>query len=98
MAGGRLVFTIFSAIAEFERRVIQKRTRAGLDAARARGRRGGRPPALKPCDLKEARALQRDPEITVEEVAARLRMSPSTLNCHPPGGRGAVTDTMAEPA
>ncbi len=49
-AGGRLVFTIFSAIAEFEREIIQERTRAGLDAARARGRRGGRPPALKARD------------------------------------------------
>ena len=89
-AGGRLVFTIFSAIAEFEREIIQERTRAGLDAARARGRRGGRPPALKPRDLKEARALLADPEITVEEVAARLKVSPSTLYRHLPGGRGAV--------
>ena len=97
-AGGRLVFTIFSAIAEFERAIIQERTRAGLDAARARGRRGGRPPALKPRDLKEARALLRDPEITVQEVAARLKVSPSTLYRHLPGGRGAVVDMTAEPA
>lgn len=91
-AGGRLVFTIFSAIAEFEREIIQERTRAGLDAARARGRRGGRPPALKPRDLKEARALLADPEITVEQVAARLKVSASTLYRHLPGGRGAVQD------
>lgn len=91
-AGGRLVFTIFSAIAEFEREIIRERTRAGLDAARARGRRGGRPPALKARDFKEARALLRDPEITVEEVAARLKVSPSTLYRHLPGGRGAVVD------
>ncbi len=97
-AGGRLVFTIFSAIAEFEREIIQERTRAGLDAARARGRRGGRPPALKPRDLKEARALLRDPEITVEEVAARLKVSPSTLYRHLPGGRSAVVETPADPA
>ena len=89
-AGGRLVFTIFSAIAEFEREIIMERTRAGLDAARARGRRGGRPPALKPRDLKEARALLADPEITVEEVAARLKVAPSTLYRHLPGGRSAV--------
>jgi len=97
-AGGRLVFTIFSAIAEFEREIIQERTRAGLDAARARGRRGGRPPALKPRDLKEARALLRDPEITVEEVAARLKVSPSTLYRHLPGGRSAVVETTGDPA
>jgi len=98
MAGGRLVFTVFSAIAEFERAIIRERTRAGLDAARARGRRGGRPPALKPHDVKEARGLLRDPEITVEAVAARLKVSPSTLYRHLPGGRGAVADTAAEPA
>ena len=95
-AGGRLVFTIFSAIAEFEREIIQERTRAGLDAARARGRRGGRPPALKPRDLKEARALLTDPEITVEQVAARLKVSPSTLYRHLPGGRGAVAATATD--
>ena len=95
-AGGRLVFTIFSAIAEFEREIIQERTRAGLDAARARGRRGGRPPALKARDIKEARALLADPEITVEEVAARLKVSPSTLYRHLPGGRSAVVETTAE--
>lgn len=97
-AGGRLVFTIFSAIAEFEREIIRERTRAGLDAARARGRRGGRPPGLKARDLKEARALLRDPEITVEQVAARLKVSPSTLYRHLPGGRGAVAGPKSDPA
>jgi len=97
-AGGRLVFTIFSAIAEFEREIILERTSAGLDAARARGRRGGWPPALKPHDLKEARALLSDPEITVKKVAARLKVSPSTLHRHLPGGRSAVADTAADPA
>jgi DNA invertase Pin-like site-specific DNA recombinase len=96
-ASGRLVFTI-SAIAEFERVIIQERTRAGLDAARARGRPGGRPPGLQPRDLKEVHVLLRDPEITVEEVAARLKVSPSTLYRHLPSGRGAVVDTTAEPA
>jgi DNA invertase Pin-like site-specific DNA recombinase len=95
-AGGRLVFTIFSAIAEFEREIIQERTRAGLDAARTRGRRGGRPPALKARDIKEARALLADPEITVEEVAAWLKVSPSTLYRHLPGGRSAVVETTAK--
>jgi len=77
-----------------------ERTCAGLDAARARGRRGGRPPSLKPRDLKEARALLSDPDITVEEVAARLKVSPSTLYRHLPGGRSAVTGTgtVADPA
>ena len=86
--GGRLVFHIFAALAEFERSIIQERTKAGLDAARARGRRGGRPPALTGEDLAAARALLRDPAITVKEVAKRLGCSPSTLYAHLPGGRG----------
>lgn len=92
------MFTIFSAIAEFEREIIRERTRAGLDAARARGRRGGRPPGLKAHDIKEARALLRDPEITVEQVAARLKVSPSTLYRNLPSGRGALVGPTADPS
>ena len=92
------MFTIFSVIAEFEREIIQESTRAGLDAARARGRRGGRPPALKPRDLKEARALPADPQVPVEQVAARLKVSISTLYRHLPGGRSAVAAAAADPA
>ena len=51
-AGGRLVFQIFGALAEFERQVIRERTMAGLAAARAMGRKGGRPPALSPKDSR----------------------------------------------
>ena len=54
--------------------------------------------ALKPRDLKEARALLHDPEITVEAVAAQLKVSPFTLYHHLPGGRGAVVGATAEPA
>ena len=86
-AGGRLIFTVFSAIAEFEREVIRERTRAGLDAARARGRKGGRPRALSDKDLKEARALLTDPEITVADVARRLGVGPSTLYRYLPAAR-----------
>ena len=53
-AGGKLVFHLFAALAEFERGVIRERTLAGLQAARARGRTGGRPPALKPKDIAAA--------------------------------------------
>ena len=91
-AGGRLVFTVFSAIAEFERGVIRERTMAGLQAARARGRKGGRPPALSAKDLAAARALLRDPEITVAEVARRLGVVPSTLYRHLPRARSAVME------
>ena len=86
-AGGRLVFHMFGAMAEFERSIIRERTKAGLDAARARGRTGGRPPALSAKDISAAKALLSDPEITVNEVARRLKVSPSTLYRHLPGGR-----------
>lgn len=86
-AGGRLVFHIFGALAEFERAVIRERTRAGLEAARAQGRRGGRPPALAAADLVAARAMLRDPAISVAEIARRLGVAPATLYRHLPGGR-----------
>ena len=93
-AGGRLTFHIFGAMAEFERSIIRERTRAGLDAARARGRKGGRPPALSKKDIAAARALLADPEITMEDVAARLKVAPSTLYRHLPGGRSAAREAM----
>lgn len=78
-AGGKLIFQVFGALAEFERGVIRERTRAGLDAARARGKIGGRPRKLGPADLKAAQAMLADPDITVAEVAARLGVSEATL-------------------
>ena len=89
-SGGTLVFHLFAALAEFERSIIRERTRSGLQAARRRGRLGGRPPALSGQDLVEAKALFRDPEITVTQVAKRLGVAPSTLYRHIPGGRSAV--------
>ena len=86
-SSGKLVFHIFASLAEFERSIIRERTRAGLEAARARGRQGGRPPALSDSDLVAAKAMLQDPAITVEEVARRLRVSASTLYRHLPGGR-----------
>jgi DNA invertase Pin-like site-specific DNA recombinase len=91
-AGGRLVFHIFASLAEFERGVIRERTSAGLQAARERGRKGGRPPALTAKDIAAAKALLADPSITVEDVAARLHVSPATLYRHIPGGRSALAE------
>jgi DNA invertase Pin-like site-specific DNA recombinase len=94
-AGGRLIFTVFGAIAEFEREIIRERTRAGLDAARSRGRNGGRPRSLSDKDLQQARALLTDPEITVEEVARRFGVGPSTLYRYLPAARQAAQDESA---
>jgi len=85
--GGRLVFHIFGALAEFERAAIRERTSAGLQAARQRGKKGGRPKTLGPKELAAARAMLADPAIRVEDVAAHLKVSPATLYRHIPGGR-----------
>lgn len=90
--GGRLVFHIFGALAEFERAIIRERTTAGLKAARERGRVGGRPRTLKEKDITAAKALLADPSIAVEEVASRLKVSIATLYRYLPGGRGSLKD------
>ena len=79
-SGGRLVFHIFGALAEFERDLIRERTIAGLRAARARGRKGGRKPTLSDTDIKKASAMLLDPSITKKEVAEHFRVSRTTLN------------------
>ena len=86
---GRMMMQMVGSFAEFERAMIRERTSAGLDAARARGRTGGRPPALSAKDVAAAKAMLSNPEITVTEVARRLKVAPSTLYRHLPGGRGA---------
>jgi len=97
-AGGRLVFHIFGALAEFERSIIRERTRAGLDAAKARGRRGGRRPKLTEKDLAAARALLAEASITVDDVARRLGVSPATLYRYLPAARAqAVANGTAGP-
>ena len=85
--GGKLTFHIFGALAEFERSLIRERTSAGLAAARALGRVGGRPPALSKDDLVMARAMLRDPDITVKQIAAHFGVAPSTLYKHLPAAR-----------
>ena len=86
-SGGKLIFQIFGALAEFERSLIRERTKAGLDAARKLGRTGGRPLALSTKDLKVAQTLLQNPEITMNEVAKRLHIAPSTLYRYFKGGR-----------
>jgi DNA invertase Pin-like site-specific DNA recombinase len=91
-SGGRLVFHIFGALAEFERSIIKERTMAGLVSARARGRMGGRPRGLSDEDMAAAKAMLNDPNIPVEDIAERLGVAISTLYRYFPGGRGAVEE------
>jgi len=91
-AGGRLIFHLFGALAEFERAVIRERTSAGLRAARERGKKGGRPKSIGAKELAAAKAMLADPEIRVEDVAARLNVSPATLYRYLPGGRSGLKE------
>ena len=88
---GKLVFHIFGALTEFERSIIRERTIAGLTAARARGRRGGRPPAMTERDVLAARALIRDGSLTIKQIADRLGVSDATLYKYIPHPREAAT-------
>ena len=86
-ATGRLTFHLFAALAEFERDVIQDRTAIGLAAARARGKRGGRPRKLGKKELDLARALLVEGSTSFSEIARQVRVAPSTLYGYFPGGR-----------
>lgn len=79
-ASGELVFNIFSALAQFERRLIQERTRAGLAAARARGRTGGRK-AINADDprVKTAKRMHQDREISIKQICETLKISRPTF-------------------
>jgi DNA invertase Pin-like site-specific DNA recombinase len=81
-SGGKLIFHIFGALAEFERDIIRERTQAGLTAARARGRKGGRPKALTPKKTQMAQALYRDKKNTIDEICKTLNVSRATLYRH----------------
>jgi len=78
-ANGRLVFGIFAALAEFEAELIRERTRAGLAAARARGRLGGRPRKVTKEVIKMAMVALSDPQASPSEVARRLGITTTTL-------------------
>src|SRR3982750_4500207 len=74
-SGGKLIFHIFGALAEFERDIIRERTQAGLIAARARGKRGGRRPTLKPKEIALVRKLYEDKQTPVEDICRSFRIS-----------------------
>ena len=78
-ASGKLQFHVFAALAEFERNLIRERTMAGLSAARARGRVGGRKPKLSEKQIREIKALLSDPAARVKDIAERYGVSRATL-------------------
>ena len=81
-AQGRLVFNIFASLAEFERDLIRERTQAGLEAARARGRKGGRPRGLSrqaKATAMAAETLYREGQLSVQEICDQLNISKPTL-------------------
>jgi DNA invertase Pin-like site-specific DNA recombinase len=80
--GGKLIFHVFAALAEFERELIRERTNAGLAAARARGRLGGRPPVMTPEKIKVARDMYDSKEHTVEAIARTVGVSRKTVYRH----------------
>ena len=92
-SGGKLIFHIFGALAEFEREVIRERTNAGLQAARARGRFGGRPTiqARDPKKIVLARKLHKDENMPVQEICDQLHIGKSTLYRYLKGERSVAS-------
>ena len=96
--GGRLVFHVFAALAEFIRELIIEGTREGLDAARARGQRLGRPPAMTSEQIQHARALLAQPDATIASIARLLNVSRSTLYKYVPEPKEGRRPALQQPA
>lgn len=79
-AAGALTFRVLGAVSDFERSLIRERNAAGIAAARARGRRGGRKRAMTRADVQDAKAMLSDPSVTKTEVARHFGVSRVTLN------------------
>jgi DNA invertase Pin-like site-specific DNA recombinase len=90
--GGRFTFTVLGALSQMEVELLRERTRAGLRAARARGRFGGRPRSLDDRKLRAAKALLASGDLSVAEVARHCGVAPSTLYRYCPGGRSGLAD------
>jgi DNA invertase Pin-like site-specific DNA recombinase len=78
-SGGKLVFHIFGALAEFEREIIKERTQAGLRAARSRGKVGGRPKALTPKEVQMLNNMASDKSLTVSDICKTLGIGRTTF-------------------
>ena len=86
-AAGKLVFHVFAALAEFERNLIRERTRAGLVAARARGRAGGRKPKLTEAQIKEINEMVDAQKLPIGRIAELYGVSRTTIYKVAPIGR-----------
>ena len=86
-AAGKLVFHVFAALAEFERNLIRERTRAGLVAARARGRAGGRKPKLTEAQIKEINEMVSAQKLPIGRIAELYGVSRTTIYKVAPIGR-----------
>ena len=82
--GGKLVFHLFGALAEFERDLIRERTQAGLAAARTRGRKGGRPTVMTPRKIARARELYDQGDLIIAEIAKTIGVSRASIYRHLP--------------
>ena len=78
-SGGKLVFHIFGALAEFEREIIRERTQAGLQSARSRGKVGGRPKALTLKEVQMLRNMAADKSLTVSDICRTLGIGRTTF-------------------
>src|SRR5213082_4103242 len=99
-SGGKLVFHIFGALAEFERDIIRERTQAGLTAARARGRKGGRPKAKAlntPKKITLAQSLYNDKNNTIDEICKMLNISRATLYRYIKAGEYKLNKDLVRP-
>lgn len=89
-AGGKLMFHVFAAVAEFERNLLIERTYAGMEAAKRRGRVGGRKHYLDQGMIDDLKIDLADTDDSLDEIAARYGIKRRTINNYVPGGRGAL--------
>ena len=95
--GGRLIFHVFGALAEFERNLIRDRTQAGLAAARARGRKGGRPKALTASQRELAVDLYRQKKHSIQEICRTVGISKPTLYAYVNEAKREPSNEQGEP-
>lgn len=81
-SGGKLIFHVFGALAEFEREIIRERTQAGLSAARSRGRMGGRPKVMDDKKIAMAKSLMDNDQYSIQDICEMLNISRATLYRH----------------